>query len=143
MVQFFMPHRVYPVLQWLHWLPVVFNIQYELCLLMYYIHTGQCPKYLREAVSFISKTQSRRGLRSTDNSQTWKWGQFLVSVRSVLRLTACNSLPSYLHCIDNTTMHFKRYPKTHLFALALYFKLFYLVFFLFILFSLLRIIKRY
>ena len=53
------------------WISVIFmhRVMYKLCLLMYYIHTGHCAQYLHEAVLLISETQSRHGLRSTDNLQ--------------------------------------------------------------------------
>jgi hypothetical protein len=48
----------------LHWLPVVFRIQYKLCMLVYKCLTNSAPDYLK---SLIKKKVSRPGLRSASD----------------------------------------------------------------------------
>ena len=42
--------HVRPALKELHWLPVVYRIKFKLALLMFTIHTHQCPDYLTDSV---------------------------------------------------------------------------------------------
>ena len=48
-------YHVKPALKQLHWLPVVYRIQYKLCLLMYHVHFGTAPQYLTDAVQSVSE----------------------------------------------------------------------------------------
>ena len=65
-----MHDHVKPALKQLHWLPVEQRISYKLglCLLMYYIHTGQATQYLSNCVSMISSSGNRYRLRSCDTA---------------------------------------------------------------------------
>ena len=56
--------HVTPSLIQLHWLPVRSRVQYKLCLLMYYIHSGRAPAYLMDSVQATSARTRREGLRS-------------------------------------------------------------------------------
>jgi len=42
--------NVRPALGELHWLPVVYQIKFKLALVMFTIHTHQCPEYLADSV---------------------------------------------------------------------------------------------
>jgi len=42
--------HVRPVLRELHWLPLVYRIKFKLALVMFTIHTHQCPGYLTDSV---------------------------------------------------------------------------------------------
>ena len=42
--------HVRPALKELHWLPVVYRIKFKLALVMFEIHTHQCPDYLTDSV---------------------------------------------------------------------------------------------
>jgi len=46
--------HVKPALKQLHWLPVVYRIQYKLCLLMHHVHFGTAPQYLTDAVQSVT-----------------------------------------------------------------------------------------
>jgi len=56
--------HVKPTLKQLHWLPVVYRIQYNLCLLMHHVHFGTAPQYLTDAVQSVTSANRRSGLRS-------------------------------------------------------------------------------
>jgi len=45
-----------PALKELHWLPVVYRIKFKLALVMFTIHTHQCPDYLTNYVHICSNT---------------------------------------------------------------------------------------
>ena len=46
--------HVKPALKQLHWLPVIYRIQYKLCLLMHHVHFGMPPQYLTDAVQSVT-----------------------------------------------------------------------------------------
>jgi len=54
--------HVRPALKELHWLPVVYRIQFKLALVMFTIHTRRCPDYLGDSVQ--AWTVIRHGLVS-------------------------------------------------------------------------------
>jgi len=54
--------HVHPVLRELHWLPVVYRIKFKLALVMFTIHTHQCPDYLTDSIS--NNDPARYRLRS-------------------------------------------------------------------------------
>jgi hypothetical protein len=109
--------HISPVLKELHWLPVNLRIQYKLCLLMYLIHTDQCPQYLKEIVTTTATSATRSGLRSSDSlsyHKPWIRTKFGERAFSVAGPSAWNSLPHSLQSVTNTN-GFKRQLKTHLF----------------------------
>ena len=91
--------HITPVLKELHWLPVNLRIQYKLCLLMYLIHTDQCPQYLKEIVTTTATSATRPGLRSSDSlsyHKPWIRTKFGERAFSVAGPSAWNSLPHSL-----------------------------------------------
>ena len=58
---------VRPALKELHWLPVTYQIQYKVALLMYMVHANRCPQYLRDSVVSASCEPGRHHLRSATN----------------------------------------------------------------------------
>ena len=53
-------------LKQLHWLPVVYRIQYKLCLLMHHVHLGTVRQYLTDAVQSVTSASRRSGMRSAN-----------------------------------------------------------------------------
>ena len=60
--------HVTPTLKDRHWLPIEQRIVFKLYLLMYQVHTGRAPSYLRSCITASADMTSRPRLRST-NSQ--------------------------------------------------------------------------
>jgi len=52
--------HVRPALRELHWLPVVYRIKFKLALVMFTIHTHQCPDYLADSVHPYSNNDPAR-----------------------------------------------------------------------------------
>jgi len=61
--------HVKPALKQLHWLPVVYRIQYKLCLLMHHAHFGTAPQYLTDVVQSVTSASRRSGLRSANTAK--------------------------------------------------------------------------
>src|SRR6218665_1055914 len=51
----------------LHWLPLVVRIQLKVLTLIYRLHIGQAPRYLRDLIRLPSSAISLRPLRSLDH----------------------------------------------------------------------------
>ena len=51
--------HVCPALKELHWLPVVYRIQFKLALVMFTIHTRRCPDYLGDSVQACNSDPAR------------------------------------------------------------------------------------
>ena len=98
--------HITPAMKQLHWLPINCRIKYKLCLIMHLILTNQSPDYMKELVSPTAERATRTGLT--------KFGERAFSYSGP---AAWNSLPDYLHAIDNTAS-FKRQLKTYFFAIA-------------------------
>jgi len=112
--------HVSPVLRQLHWLPVVYRIDYKLCLLMHYVHIRHCPDYLRETVSLVADSQTRPGLRSASSLMFRKPRTSTVFGERAFSFAgpaAWNCLPLRIQQISDTTS-FKRHLKTFLFSKA-------------------------
>jgi len=109
-----------PALRQLHWLPVVYRVQYKLSVLMYDIANNEAPSYLRELVHHVNETRSN--LRSC-NSNTF------IKPRTRTKLAerafsfagpaVWNALPVELRSLESKDT-FKRHLKTHHFKLAFY-----------------------
>jgi len=52
-----------------HWLPIEQRIVFKLCVLMYQVHTGLAPSYLRQCVTASADVTSRPRLRSTSSER--------------------------------------------------------------------------
>lgn len=107
--------HVHSALKQLHWLPVVYRIKYKLSLMMYLIHTDQCPVYLRQSVSPVSNVSARRRLRSAAHQDyvvprtRTKFGERAFSVAGPKTWNSLSSLSVIFG-------QFKRSQKTHLFS---------------------------
>ena len=107
--------HITPVLQELHWLPVVYRVQYKIILLTYKALQGLAPLYLQELLSYRT---ARPGLRSAGTLNIPRRRR-----RFGYRPFACaaphlwNSLPRRLRN-TNDFDSFKTNLKTHLFQLA-------------------------
>ena len=74
--------HVRPALKELHWLPVVYRIQFKVALVMFTIHTRRCPDYLGDSVQACNRdparTPSPLGVNQrlhccyTDKNETWR-----------------------------------------------------------------------
>ena len=64
-----LPRRdhVRPALKELHWLPVVYEIQFKLALVMLTIHTRRCPDYHGDSVQACNSDPARTRLRSASS----------------------------------------------------------------------------
>jgi len=60
--------HVRPALKELHWLPVVYRIQFKVALAMFTIHTRHCPDYLGDSVQACNSDPARTCLRSASSS---------------------------------------------------------------------------
>jgi len=60
--------HVSTALKKLHWLPVTHRIQYKLALMMFLVHSHQCPDNMSNTVSLVSDDPGRRRLRSATST---------------------------------------------------------------------------
>jgi len=110
-------HHVSPALLELHWLSVIYRIQFKLGLLMYTgtRHNVQSPMYISDALTPISRVPFRGRLRSADTTdylvprRRSKFGERAFCVSGHL---VWNSLPESLRTVDSITT-FRRRLKTH------------------------------
>ena len=116
--------HVRPALKELHWLPVVYRIQFKVALVMFTIHTRRCSDYLGDSVqacnSDPARTRLRTRLRSASSSDytvprtRTRLGDRAFSVAGPV---VWNSLPAAVREADS--LHsFRRKLKTHLFTLC-------------------------
>jgi len=112
--------RIRPALKELHWLPVVYRIQFKLALVMFTIHTRRCPDYLTDSVQACNSDPARTRLRSASSSDytiprtRTRLGDRAFSVAGPV---VWNSLPAAVREADS--LHsFRRKLKTHLFTLC-------------------------
>ena len=110
---------VRPALKELHWLPVVYRIKFKLALVMFTIHTHQCPDYLTDSVHPCSNNDpARYRLRSvtgTNYSVPRTRTKFGDRAFSVAGPVVWNSLPAAVRHADS--LHsFKRRLKSHFFS---------------------------
>ena len=107
--------HITPGLQELHWLPVVYTVQYKIVLLTYKALQGLAPLYLQQLLSYRT---ARPGLRSAGTLNIPRRRR-----RFEYRSFACtaphlwNSLPQRLRNTTDLDL-FKTNIKTHLFQLA-------------------------
>ena len=107
-----------PLLKKLHWLPIVYRIDYKICSLVYNsLSTGQ-PTYLSELIKLA--TNGTRQLRSSDTTKfitpkvRTNWGQRAFQVAGP---ATWNALPPSVKAAK-TTDTFKKLLKTHFFGQA-------------------------
>ena len=115
---------VRPALKELHWLPVVFRIQFKVALMMFTVHTRRCPYYLTDSVqaciynSDPGRTCTRlRSASSTNYSVPRTRTKFGDRAFSVAGPVVWNSLPAAVREADSL-YSFKRKLKTHLFTMC-------------------------
>ena len=53
----------------LHWLPIIYRINFKLCLMMHAAVNGQCPLYIRDIVHPLSTLPERNRLREAASGQ--------------------------------------------------------------------------
>ena len=58
-------NHITPALRQLHWLPIKARISFKICVLMFNIHSGSCPRYMSSLVTPCTKVESRSSLRSS------------------------------------------------------------------------------
>ena len=107
--------------QELHWLPVVYRIKFKLALVMFTIHTHQCPDYLTDSVHpYSNNDPARYWLRSatgTNYSVPRTRTKFGDRAFSVAGPVVWNSLPAAVRHADS--LHsFKCRLKSHFFSLC-------------------------
>ena len=111
-----------PSLIQLHWLPVASRVQYKLCPLMHYVHTGRDPSYL---INRCKRRPPERGVKACDQPrrQTMSFrycARSSVSVPSrtlVQTPAAWNVLPADLRQ-QTVSFTFKKQLKTLFFKSA-------------------------
>ena len=57
--------HITPALRQLHWLPIKARISFKICILMFNIHSGSCPRYMSSLVTPCTTVESRSSLRSS------------------------------------------------------------------------------
>jgi len=105
----------------LHWLPVHWRIQFNLCCIMHSVFYGNCPAYLTNIVRTVTAACCRSGLRSTSSSNfalphlhvRSRFGELSFSHAEP---SAWNALPSDIYAVGD--MKAFRPIKTHYFSLA-------------------------
>ena len=109
--------HVSAALQKLHWLPVTHRTQYKLALMMFLVHSHQCPDYMSNTVSLVSDDPGRRRLRSatsTDYHVPRTRTTFGDRAFSIAGPKAWNNLPQSVRSADSLDS-FKRKLKFYLF----------------------------
>ena len=114
---------MHPALKELHWLPVVYRIKFELALVMFTIHTHQCPDYLTDSVHPYSNndpaplSDQHQLLCSMHEDEIWQQSflygrashveQFVT--RTVYTLLNADSNRNFLACVlmIDTVMPFR------------------------------------
>jgi len=101
--------------------PVVYGIKFKLALVMFMIHTHQCPDYLTDSVHpYSNNDPARYRLRSatgTNYSVPRTRTKFVDRAFSVAGPVVWNSLPAAVRHADS--LHsFKRRLKSHFFSLC-------------------------
>ena len=107
-------------LEQLHWLPIMYRIEYKIITLVHRCLHQATPPYLTRLVNY--HIPKRRGLHSEEDTSKLEIPKttkktFAARSFSVLGPTLWNNLPSGLHNITSYTT-FKKHLKTHLFKLA-------------------------
>ena len=115
--------HVRPALRELHWLPVVYRIKYKLALVMFTIHTHQCPDYLTDSVHPYSNYDPARyrlcSVTGTNYSVPRTRTKFGDRAFSVVGSVVWNSLPAAVRHSDSDSLHsFKRRLRSHFFKLV-------------------------
>ena len=115
--------HITPVLHQLHWLPVLFRINFKVLLLTFKAIRKLAPSYINDLVK-IKPLNSRYGLRSNDgillshpNFKTLTALGDRACVASAPKLR--NDLPSDIRMAKSVDT-FKKLLKTHLFSKAFY-----------------------
>ena len=113
--------HVRPALKELHWLPVVYRIKFKLALMMFTIHTHQCPDYQTDSVHPYSNNDPAcyrlRSATGTNYSVPRTRTKFGDGAFSVAGPVVWNSLPAVVRHADS--LHsFKRRLKSHFFSLC-------------------------
>jgi len=101
---------------------VVYRIKFKLALMMFTIHTRQCPDYLSSSVQACSSDPARIRLRSATSinysvPRTGTRTKFGDRAFSVAGPVVWNSIPAAVREADSVSS-FKRKLKTHLFLRA-------------------------
>ena len=110
--------HIKPLLQKLHWLPVVSRIQYKVATLCYNSFTESYPVYLSELLTVYRPSRQLRAISDTRTfripfTKTKTFGQRAFSFTGP---TEWNSLP--YHVRHSVSTSFKQALKTHLFKSA-------------------------
>ena len=112
--------HVTPAMRELHWLPVTFRVQYNLCLMVHASVHGRSSEYFTDVLVPVSSLQGRATLRSSTSGYfdvpRTRTG-FGERTYSVAGPAAWNKLPPNLRFITNNCK-FKRALKAHFFSIA-------------------------
>ena len=113
-----MREHITPVLASLHWLPVVFRIDFKVLLLVYKAINGLAPSYLRDClpdyVPGRPLRSSNAGLLDPPVVNGKKYGEAAFGFYGP---TAWNKLPLYLRRAESVDS-FKAQLKTYFYTLA-------------------------
>ena len=107
--------HIHPILETLHWLPVMHHMQYKISIICFSSVSGTAPQYLSD---FLQPYTQARQLRSA--SDTWTFVTPHVNTKTFGERSSCyagpsvwNNLPQTLRHSDSTSS-FKVALKTHL-----------------------------
>ena len=113
-----MREHITPVLASLHWLPVVFRIDFKILLLVYKARNGLAPSYLSDC---LFKYEPNRILRSSSaellDVPTMSYQKYGKAAFCFYGPTIWNKLPVHLRRAPSVDS-FKAQLKTHLYTLA-------------------------
>ena len=108
----------------LHWLDVPERVKYKLSVMAHWCLSGCAPQYLATYCVPVSSTAARQHLRSAVRHQlavpSHRLSTYGRRAFAIAGPTTWNSLPTHLHCVENSTAAFGRLLKTHLFSTSVY-----------------------
>ena len=112
--------HITPLLQQLHWLPVLYCVVFKILLLVYKAHHGLCPGYVSEWWQEWKSSQvlcsSSLGLLATPTSRTKTYEDRAFSVCAP---KLWNGLPNHVRNVGTLPL-FKKNLKTYLFSIIIY-----------------------
>ena len=113
-----MRDHITPVLASLHWLPVVFRIDFKILLLVYKARNGLAPSYLSDHVSnYVPHRHLRSATADLLDVPKMKYKKYGKSAFCFYGPTAWNELPLYLRRAPSVDI-FKAQLKTYFYSLA-------------------------
>jgi len=99
-----------------HWLPIRCRIDFKLCTIMYGIHTGRCPAYLKDIIRTSSSAATRTGLQQVRDATA---ANQVCRMRLLAWRTCCMELTATRHSCCSQSCHVQETTQNALFNTAL------------------------